>query len=97
MLGAVVEPYESSMRRAGAGAVREAERFFVREGAVHRPLDRLVAELASGMTHADRLGDLADVQESIRELALDSSFAERPHPYVRAEFLDLWRGVASSG
>jgi hypothetical protein len=58
------------------------------------PLPRLVElKLASGMTAAHRLKDLADVQELIRIAALPESFAQELHPYVREKFLELWQAV----
>jgi hypothetical protein len=57
-------------------------------------LEKLIElKLASGMTAPDRLKDLADVQELIKLRALDASFADRLHPYVRGRFLELLRGV----
>lgn len=48
-------------------------------------------KLASGMTGKGRRKDLADVQELIRALALDASFAERLDPYVRETYIELWQ------
>jgi hypothetical protein len=57
-------------------------------------LEKLVElKLASGMTAPDRLKDLADVQELIKARHLDSDFAERLNPYVREQYLKLWRAV----
>lgn len=50
-------------------------------------------KLASGMTNAGRLRDLADVQELIRVLKLSKSFAEQLNPYVRKKFLELAEGL----
>jgi hypothetical protein len=50
-------------------------------------------KLASGMTNPGRLKDLADVQELIRNLRLDESFADRLHPYVRARYDELRSAV----
>ena len=50
-------------------------------------------KLASGMTAPDRLKDLADVQELIKARRLGEEFAQSLDPYVREEFLRLWRGV----
>ncbi len=50
-------------------------------------------KLASGMTSAGRLRDLADVQELIRVLKLPISFADKINPYVREKFLELLRGL----
>lgn len=60
-------------------------------------LEKLVElKLASGMTAPDRLKDLADVQELIKLRALDASFADRLHPYVRERFMELLRAVKES-
>ena len=53
-------------------------------------------KLASGMTNAGRLKDLADVQELIKLKQLDAGFAACLHPYVREKFLELQRGVVDS-
>lgn len=53
-------------------------------------------KLASGLSSAGRLRDLADVQELIRALGLDDVFAEKLHPHVRAKFLELAGGVRES-
>ena len=50
-------------------------------------------KLASGMTHAGRLRDLADVQELIRALQLPAEYAGRLNPYVQDKFRELWAGV----
>ncbi len=50
-------------------------------------------KLASGMTNAGRLKDLADVQELIRTLKLDRNFAQQLNPYVREKFDELWTAV----
>lgn len=56
------------------------------------PLHSLIElKLASGMTAAHRLKDLADVQELIRLQALTREFADALNPYVRARYLDLWQ------
>jgi hypothetical protein len=46
-------------------------------------------KLASGMTQPARRRDLADVQDLIRVLELDASFAKDLDPYVRPTFLTL--------
>lgn len=57
-------------------------------------LEKLIElKLASGMTAPDRLKDLADVQELIKVRSLNPEFAERLHPYVRAQFLRLCEAV----
>ena len=50
-------------------------------------------KLASGMTGAGRLKDLADVQELIKLLALSQTYGEQLAPYVQAQFDELWRSV----
>ena len=52
-------------------------------------------KLASGMTNAGRLRDLADVMELIRALALPADFAEKLNPYVRARFLELHEATST--
>jgi len=47
-------------------------------------------KLASGMTGAGRLKDLADVQELIKLLNLPADFGESLNPYVRDKFAELW-------
>jgi hypothetical protein len=57
-------------------------------------LEKLIElKLASGMTAADRLKDLADVQELIKVKDLDGSFAARLDEFVRAKYLELYDGV----
>src|SRR5258705_8176746 len=53
-------------------------------------------KLASGISAADRLKDLADVQELIKIRKLDAAFAENLDPYVRAKFLELQEAVLKS-
>jgi hypothetical protein len=61
-------------------------------------LERLVElKLASGMTNAGRLRDLADVQELIRLLRLDGRFADRIADYVRPKYVELWKAVSATG
>jgi hypothetical protein len=50
----------------------------------------LELKLASGMTGRGRRKDLSDVQEVIKVLKLERSYAERLDAYVRAQFLELW-------
>jgi hypothetical protein len=60
------------------------------------PLEKVVElKLASGMTAAHRLRDLADVLELIRARRLPRDLASRLDPYVRAKFDELW--VAAQG
>lgn len=53
-------------------------------------------KLASGMTSAGRLRDLADVQELIRALRLPAEFAEQLDPFVREKYRELWATVRTS-
>jgi len=53
-------------------------------------------KLASGISAAHRLKDLADVQELIRVLALPRDFADRLNPYVRDMYLELWTAVSQA-
>ena len=50
-------------------------------------------KLASGMTGAGRLKDLADVQELIKLLRLPSEYREQLNPYVREKYDELWQSV----
>lgn len=68
------------------------------DGIRYLSLEKLVElELASGMTHAGRIKDLADVQELIRVLRLEAGFSERLAPFVRPKYSELWNAVASTG
>jgi hypothetical protein len=59
-------------------------------------LERLVElKLASGMTAAHRLRDLADVQDLIRELGLPAEFAEKLDESVRPVYQKLWSQAQS--
>jgi hypothetical protein len=53
-------------------------------------------KLASGMTSAARLKDLADIQELIKVLDLHDDFADQLNPFVRATFVELWNGAMNS-
>lgn len=53
-------------------------------------------KLASGMTGADRMKDLADVQELIKLLSLPQDFGRKLNPYVQAKFLELWQASRGS-
>lgn len=71
-----------------------AEKQTVIEGARFVPLETLFEmKLASGMTNVGRIQDFADVQNYIRAMSLDDTFAERLDPYVREKYLELWRAV----
>jgi hypothetical protein len=50
-------------------------------------------KLASGMTNAGRLKDLADVQELIRALHLPRNFRDQLDPFVRPKYTELWDAV----
>lgn len=64
------------------------------EGVRTVTLDKLIElKIASGLTAPDRLKDLADVQELIKLLSLDQSFAERLDPYVRNKYRELCAAV----
>jgi hypothetical protein len=69
--------------------------FIVIDGVKTVPLETLIElKIASGLTGAGRLKDLADVQELIRLKRLPASFADQLSPYVRDKFLELQRDVA---
>lgn len=53
----------------------------------------LTLKLASGMTAADRLQDLADVIALIRRNRLPPQYAEQLHPYVRDKYRELWEAA----
>lgn len=58
-------------------------------------LEKLIElKLASGMTAAHRLKDLADVQELIKLKSLSADYAEKLNPFVREKFLELQKAVA---
>ena len=60
-------------------------------------LEKLIElKLASGISAADRLKDLADVQELIKIRKLDADFALKLDPYVRAKYLELQDAVSKS-
>ena len=60
-------------------------------------LEKLIElKLASGISAADRLKDLADVQELIKIRKLDADFALKLDPYVRAKYLELEEAVRKS-
>jgi hypothetical protein len=60
-------------------------------------LEKLIElKLASGISAAHRLKDLADVQELIKIRRLDSDFAAKLDPYVRKKYLELEEAVRAS-
>ncbi len=68
-----------------------------REGIKLLDLPHLIElKLASGMTGAGRLKDLADVQELILLLELPQSYAEQLSPYVQKRYEELWRSAQFS-
>jgi hypothetical protein len=50
-------------------------------------------KLASGMTNAGRLKDLADVEELIVALDLMHELADQLNPFVRDKYVELWNAV----
>jgi hypothetical protein len=64
----------------------------------YRVLDlRTLIELkiASGISAADRLVDLADVLALVRANKLPLEFADSLHPFVREKYSELWRAARS--
>lgn len=60
-------------------------------------LEKLIElKLASGISAAHRLKDLADVQELIKIRRLDANFAAKLDPYVRKKYLELEKAVRES-
>ena len=60
-------------------------------------LEKLIElKLASEISAADRLKDLAVVQEPIEIKKLDEGFAEKLDPYVRPKSLELQSSVISN-
>lgn len=65
-----------------------------KEGICCLSLPRLIeVKLASGLTNAGRLRDLADVQELIRHLNLDRALSDELDSSVRDKYLELWTGL----
>ncbi len=52
-------------------------------------------KLASGITGAGRIKDLADVQELIKMFALPQDYQNQLNPYVRGKYLELWQSVTT--
>lgn len=50
-------------------------------------------KLASGMTVRTRRKDLADVQQMIQVMNLPREFASQVHPFVQAQYEELWDEV----
>jgi hypothetical protein len=60
-------------------------------------LEKLIElKLASGISAAHRLKDLADVQELIKIRRLDADFATKLDSYVRKKYLELEAAVRES-
>jgi hypothetical protein len=58
------------------------------------PLPRfLELKLASGMTAAHRLHDLADVLDLVRSAGLPLALADELHPWVRDKYRELWNAA----
>jgi hypothetical protein len=57
------------------------------------PKDLVELKLASGLTNADRLKDLADVQELIRHARLPLELADALDPLVRAKYVEIWQST----
>ena len=58
------------------------------------PLPRFVElKLASGMTAARRLHDLADILDLIVSADLPAELADELDPYVRDKYMELWRAA----
>jgi Uncharacterised nucleotidyltransferase len=67
------------------------------EGVNFVSLEKLIElKLASGISAAHRLKDLADVQELIKIRKLDADFAAKLNPYVRKKYLELEEAVRKS-
>jgi hypothetical protein len=65
-----------------------------KEGVRYLALGKLIElKLASGMSIASRLQDLADVGRLITINRLGEHFADQLHPHVRAKYLELWRAA----
>ena len=55
-------------------------------------LERFIElKLASGMTGMNRLRDLADIQQLIRDTGLSEGISLRLDPSVRDKYIELWR------
>jgi hypothetical protein len=68
--------------------------FIDRDGVKYVTLATLVdLKLASGLTGADRIKDLADVQELIKLLQLPDAFGAGLNESVRGKYHELWRAV----
>ena len=59
--------------------------------------DLVELKLASGLTNADRLKDLADVQELIRHASVPVELAADLDPMVRDKFLEIFHATRRGG
>ena len=67
------------------------------EGIKYINLPTLVElKLASGISNPGRLKDIADVQETIKELSLPRDFAAKLNPYVQEKYLEIWDGFQNN-
>jgi hypothetical protein len=70
---------------------------FEAEGITYVNLANLVElKLASGMTNAGRLKDLADVLELIKVRSLPIEFANQLNPFVQDKYRELWNAAADT-
>lgn len=67
------------------------------DGVRYLKLPKLIElKLASGMSAAHRLKDLADVQELVRALELPRATGDELDPFVRGKFFELFDAVQSA-
>jgi len=67
---------------------------FEKDGILYLKLNTLVElKLASGISGADRIKDLADVQELIKILNLPEDYSDKLHSYVRDKYAEIWSMV----
>jgi len=67
---------------------------FERDGIKYVKLPTLVElKLASGLSSADRMKDLTDVQELIKALTLPLEMADQLDPFVQPKYRELWKNV----
>lgn len=68
------------------------------DGIRYLRLEKLIElKLASGMSNANRLKDLADVQELIRAIRPPRELGEQLDASVRQKYFEFWDGIASDG
>jgi hypothetical protein len=64
------------------------------EGVMVLPVNHLIElKLASGLTNADRMKDLADVQELIRAARLPLELGRELNPMVQAKYAEIWNAT----